>query len=405
VRSFGNVRGTPVFIASGSGAHVTDSDGHTYIDYLASWGPLILGHAHPRIVEALRRACADGTSFGAPTEKEVLFAEMLVEAVPSIEQVRLVNSGTEAAMSAIRLARGATGRDDVVKFDGCYHGHSDGLLVKAGSGGATFDVPDSAGVPADFAKHTITLPFNDAAAVAETFAKQGERIACVIVEPVCGNIGVIPPKPGFLDALRQACTRHGALLIFDEVITGFRVGYGGAQTRYGVTPDITCLGKVIGGGLPIGAFGGKAEVMRQLAPTGKVYQAGTLSGNPLAVTAGIETLTMLREPGTYERLEQLGARLGDGLAAVFAERGIPAQCHRVGSMLSCFFTEHEVLDAASAMTTDAARYGKWFHGLLERGVYVAPSPYEAAFVSLAHDDALIDRTLEIAAEVAGELAR
>jgi glutamate-1-semialdehyde 2,1-aminomutase len=399
------VGGTPVFIASGSSALVTDSDGRTYIDYLASWGPLILGHAHPRIVEALRRACADGTSFGAPTHKEIIFAEMLVEAVPSIEQVRLVNSGTEAAMSAIRLARGATGRDDVVKFDGCYHGHSDGLLVKAGSGGATFDVPDSAGVPADFATHTISLPFNDAAAVAETFAKQGKRIACVIVEPVCGNMGVIPPKPGFLKALRQACTRRGALLIFDEVITGFRVAYGGAQTRYGVTPDITCLGKVIGGGLPIGAFGGKAEVMRQLAPTGKVYQAGTLSGNPLAVTAGIETLKVLQEPGTYERLEQLGARLGDGLAAVFAERGIPARCHRVGSMLSCFFTEREVLDASSAMTTDAARYGKWFHGLLKRGVYVAPSPYEAAFVSLAHDDVLIDRTIEIAAEVAGELAR
>jgi glutamate-1-semialdehyde 2,1-aminomutase len=290
VRAFGKVGGTPVFIASGSGAHLTDSDGHSYIDYLASWGPLILGHAHPRIVEALRRACADGTSFGAPTKQEVVFAEMLIEAVPSIEQVRLVNSGTEAAMSAIRLARGATGRDDLVKFDGCYHGHSDGLLVKAGSGGATFNVPDSAGVPADFTKHTITLPFNDAAVVAETLSARGERIACVIVEPVCGNIGVIPPKPGFLEALREACTRYGALLIFDEVITGFRVAYGGAQARYGVTPDITCLGKIIGGGLPIGAFGGAADVMQQLAPTGQVYQAGTLSGNPRAVTAGIETL-------------------------------------------------------------------------------------------------------------------
>jgi glutamate-1-semialdehyde 2,1-aminomutase len=404
VRAFGKVGGTPVFVASARGATLTDSDGKTYTDYLASWGPLILGHAHPRVVEALRRACAEGTSFGAPTEKEVQFAEMIVEAVPSIEQVRLVNSGTEAAMSAIRLARGVTGRDAIVKFDGCYHGHSDCLLVKAGSGGATFDVPDSAGVPADFAKHTITLPYNDAAAVASTLERRGERIACVIVEPVCGNIGVIPPKPGFLEGLREACTKHGTLLIFDEVITGFRVAYGGAQERYGVVPDITCLGKVIGGGLPIGAFGGPAAVMQALAPTGKVYQAGTLSGNPLAVTAGIETLKVLQEPGTYERLEALGARLGDGLAAVFDERGIPAQCHRVGSMMSCFFTSEEVLDARSAMTTDAERYAKWFHALLERGVYVAPSPYEAMFVSLAHTDELIGRTLEAAGEAAREIA-
>lgn len=402
VRAFGKVGGTPPFIASGSGATITDVDGRTYTDYLASWGPLILGHAHPRVVEALRRACAGGTSFGAPTEKEVRFAEMIVEAVPSIEKVRLVNSGTEAAMSAIRLARGVTGRDGVVKFDGCYHGHSDCLLVKAGSGGATFDVPDSAGVPGDFAKHTITLPFNDAHAVEETLARLGDRIACVIVEPVCGNIGVIPPNPGFLDACRAACTRAGALLIFDEVITGFRVAYGGAQTRYGVTPDLTCLGKVIGGGLPIGAFGGPAAIMDALAPTGSVYQAGTLSGNPLAVTAGIETLSILREPGAYERLDELGARLGDGLTAIFGARGIAAQCHRVGSMMSCFFTTRDVVDARTAMTTDAERYARWFHGLLERGVYVAPSPYEAMFVSLAHTDELIDRTLEAAAEAAKE---
>jgi len=403
VRAFGKVGGTPPFIASGSGATITDVDGRTYTDYLASWGPLILGHAHPRVVEALRRACAGGTSFGAPTEKEVRFAEMIVEAVPSIEKVRLVNSGTEAAMSAIRLARGVTGRDGVVKFDGCYHGHSDSLLVKAGSGGATFDVPDSAGVPSDFAKHTITLPFNDAHAVEETLNRLGERTACVIVEPVCGNIGVIPPKPGFLDACRAACTRHGALLIFDEVITGFRVAYGGAQARYGVTPDLTCLGKAIGGGLPIGAFGGPAAIMDALAPTGKVYQAGTLSGNPLAVTAGLETLSILREPGTYERLDELGARLGDGLTAIFDARGIAAQCHRVGSMMSCFFTTNDVVDARTAMTTDADGYAKWFHGLLGRGVYVAPSPYEAMFVSLAHTDELIDRTLDAAAEVASEV--
>jgi len=403
VRAFGKVGGTPVFAASGSGATLTDVDGRTYTDYLASWGPLILGHAHPRVVEALRRACADGTSFGAPTEKEVRFAEMIVEAVPSIEKVRLVSSGTEAAMSAIRLARGVTGRDGVVKFDGCYHGHSDSLLVKAGSGGATFDVPDSAGVPSDFAKHTITLPFNDAHAVEETLNRLGERTACVIVEPVCGNIGVIPPKPGFLDACRAACTRHGALLIFDEVITGFRVAYGGAQARYGVTPDLTCLGKAIGGGLPIGAFGGPAAIMDALAPTGKVYQAGTLSGNPLAVTAGLETLSILREPGTYERLDELGARLGDGLTAIFDARGIAAQCHRVGSMMSCFFTTNDVVDARTAMTTDADGYAKWFHGLLGRGVYVAPSPYEAMFVSLAHTDELIDRTLDAAAEVASEV--
>ncbi len=395
--------GTPVFIASGSGATITDSDGNRFIDYLASWGPLILGHAHPRVVEALQQACAEGTSFGAPTEKEALFAEMIVEAVPSIEKVRLVNSGTEAAMSAIRLARGVTGRDAIVKFDGCYHGHSDSLLVKAGSGGATFDVPDSAGVPADFAKHTITLPYNDKKAVAQTLDRWGERIACVILEPVCGNIGVIPPRPGFLEAVREACTKHGALLVFDEVITGFRVAYGGAQERSGVMPDITCLGKVVGGGLPIGAFGGKAEVMDELAPTGKVYQAGTLSGNPLAVTAGMATLEVLREPGTYERLEELGARFGDGLAATFERRGIPAQCHRVGSMLSCFFTDEEVLDARGAMTTDAERFSGWFHGLLSRGVYVAPSPYEAAFVSLAHTEELIDRTLAAATEVAKEI--
>ena len=404
VRAFAKVGGTPIFIASGSGATITDTDGRTYIDYLASWGPLILGHAHPRVVEALRGACAGGTSFGAPTVREVEFAEMIVAAVPSIEQVRLVNSGTEAAMSAIRLARGFTRRDAIVKFDGCYHGHSDCLLVKAGSGGATFDVPDSAGVPADFARHTITLPYNDAAAVEETLEEHGGRIACVILEPVCGNVGVIPPKSGFLEACRAACTKHGALLIFDEVITGFRVAYGGAQARYGVAPDITCLGKVIGGGLPIGAFGGRAEIMRHLAPTGKVYQAGTLSGNPLAVTAGMETLRLLKEPGTYERLEALGARLGDGLKRVFARHGIAAQCPRVGSMLSCFFTDEDVVDARTAMTTDAKLYARWFHGLLGRGVYIAPSPYEAAFVSLAHTEALIDRTLDAADEVARELA-
>jgi glutamate-1-semialdehyde 2,1-aminomutase len=306
-------------------------------------------------------------------------------------------------MSAIRLARGVTGRDAIVKFDGCYHGHSDCLLVKAGSGGATFDVPDSAGVPADFAKHTITLPYNDAHAVTKTLDELGARIACVILEPVCGNVGVIPPRPGFLEACRAACTKHGALLIFDEVITGFRVAYGGAQARFGVIPDVTCLGKIIGGGLPIGAFGGRAEIMDALAPTGKVYQAGTLSGNPLAVTAGIETLRLLQEPGTYERLETLGARLGDGLKRIFDEHGVPAQCRRVGSMLSCFFTEQDVVDARTAMTTDAARFGKWFHGLLERGVYVAPSPYEAAFVSLAHTEELIDRALEAADDVAREL--
>jgi len=403
VRAFGKVGGTPVFIASGSGAVVTDSDGRHYIDYLASWGPLILGHAHPRVVDALCEACALGTSFGAPTEKEVLFADMIVQAVPSVEQVRLVSSGTEAAMSAVRLARGVTGRDAIIKFDGCYHGHSDCLLVKAGSGGATFDVPDSAGVPAAFAAHTITLPYNDADAVRTTLERQGAQIACVIIEPVCGNIGVIPPEPGFLQAVRDACTTHGTLLVFDEVITGFRVAYGGAQDLYGVTPDLTCLGKVIGGGLPIGAFGGRAELMAELAPEGSVYQAGTLSGNPLAVTAGMTTLELLGEPGTYERLEHLGARLADGLEDVFRTRGIPAQCHRVGSMLSCFFTSERVHDATSAMTTDAERYARWFHGLLDRGVYVAPSPYEAAFVSLAHTEAMIDTTLEAAAEVAKEL--
>ena len=396
VRAFRAVGRTPLFIREASGALITDADGNCYIDYVGSWGPMILGHANPVVIEAIREAAARGTSYGAPTELEVELAEEIISAFPSIERVRLTSSGTEAAMSAIRLARGFTGRDRIVKFEGCYHGHSDSLLVKAGSGLATFGTPDSAGVPADFARNTIVVPYNDAEALSRTFEEQGSGIACVIIEPVAGNMGCVPPGPGYLEAVREIASRHGALLIFDEVITGFRLAYGGAQQVYAVKPDLTCLGKIIGGGLPVGAFGGRSDVMEQIAPLGPVYQAGTLSGNPLAVTAGLAILKLLRDSDPYEELERRSAKLEQGLRDTAVEAGIPSTVNRVGSMLTAFFTEDPVTDWPGAKQSDAERYGRFFQAMLEDGVYLAPSQFECAFVSLAHTDELIDRTIEAA---------
>ena len=398
VRAFRGVGGTPFFVARGEGARVTDVDGRSYIDFLGSWGPLILGHAAPAVVEAVADAAARGTSYGAPTGGEVEMAEVIARAMPSVEMLRLVSSGTEAAMSAIRVARGFTGRDVIVKFDGCYHGHADSLLVKAGSGGATFGVPDSLGVPAALAALTVALPFNDLDAVRRTFAARGGEIAAVIVEPVAGNMGVVPPTPGFLAGLAELTARHGALLIFDEVITGFRVAPGGAQALYGVRPDLTCLGKIIGGGLPVGAYGGRADVMKSVAPLGGVYQAGTLSGNPLAVAAGLATLRALADPAVYARLESLGARLESGLRDAAQKAGVRLTVNRVGSMLTAFFADGPVTDYASARRADTARYGRYFHAMLDRGVFLAPSQFEAAFVSLAHTPADLDAAASAARE-------
>ena len=384
VRSFGAVGGTPPFIVSGSGAHVRDADGNGYVDFVGSWGPLILGHAHPAVVEAVQRAAADGTSFGAPTECELELAELIVRAMPSIEMLRLVNSGTEAAMSAIRVARAYTGRSKLLKFNGNYHGHADGLLVKAGSGAATYGVPTSAGVPPGYAAETLVAEYNNLASVEALFDANVNQIAAVVVEPVAGNMGVVPPADGFLTGLRNLCDDNGALLIFDEVITGFRVAYGGAQERYRVRPDLTCLGKIIGGGLPVGAYGGRAEVMQVVAPLGPAYQAGTLSGNPLATAAGIACLHELAKPGVYDTLEALGAEAEAGLLAAGDATGVPLTVNRVGSMLTAFFTESSVSTWDEAASSDTGQYAAFFHGLLERGVYVAPSQFEAAFVSLAH---------------------
>ena len=397
VRSFRAVAGTPPFIDRGQGCRVWDVDGNEYIDYLGSWGPLVLGHAHPAVVEALTKAAQGGTSFGAPVEMEVELARLICQALPSVDRVRLVSSGTEACMSAIRLARAYTGRSKVIKFSGCYHGHADGLLVKAGSGAMTHGIPTSAGVPEAYAAETLVADYNDIASVESFFQAWPDAIAGVIVEPVAGNMGVVPPAEGFLADLRRVTADHGAMLIFDEVITGFRIAYGGAQTRYGVTPDITCLGKIIGGGLPVGAYGGRREIMEMVAPLGPMYQAGTLSGNPLAVTAGLTTLTQLQAAGTYERLESLAGRLADGLAQAFAQAEVPATLNRVGSMLTGFFTAGPVDSLAQVEQADTEAYGRYFHAMLERGVYLAPSQFEAGFVSLAHTEADIDRTVEIAA--------
>ncbi|MGQ9859830.1 MAG: glutamate-1-semialdehyde 2,1-aminomutase [Thermodesulfobacteriota bacterium] len=398
VRAFKAVGGDPLFIERAQGAHIWDADGNDYIDYVCSWGPMILGHRHPEVVEAICEALGRGTSFGAPTELEVELAELIVERVPSVEMVRMVNSGTEATMSAIRLARGVTGRDKIVKFEGCYHGHADGLLVKAGSGALTFGVPDSGGVPASYAELTLTLPYNDVDRFKGVMDRWGEEMACVIVEPVAGNVGVIPPRPGFLETLREETTKHGALLIFDEVITGFRVARGGAQELYGVMPDLTCLGKIVGGGLPVGAYGGPRGIMEQVSPLGPVYQAGTLSGNPLAMAAGIATLKVLGGAGVYGELEEKGRRLEEAFRQAAVAAGVPLRQNRVGSMLSAFFTESEVVDYSSAKSSDTARYARFFREMLSRGVYLAPSQFEAAFVSLAHSDTDLDRTQEALVE-------
>jgi glutamate-1-semialdehyde 2,1-aminomutase len=396
VRAFRGVGGDPVFFARGRGPYLYDVDGNEYVDYVGSWGPLILGHAHPEVLEAIAAAAADGTSFGAPTEREVRFAEALVRAVPSMEKVRLVSSGTEATMAALRLARGATARNCIVKIDGGYHGHADCLLVAAGSGAATLGLPGSAGVTPGTAADTLTVAWNDLGAVEALFAARPTEIAAVIVEPVCGNMGCVPPRAGYLAGLRALTRRHGALLIFDEVMTGFRVAFGGAQALYDVEPDLTCLGKVVGGGLPAAAYGGKAALLDRVAPDGPVYQAGTLSGNPLAVAAGQKTLEILARPGTYEALERASAHLVDELGALARAAGVALRANRVGSMFTGFFSDGDVVDYASAKRSDTARFGRFFHAMLDGGVYLAPSQFEAAFVSLAHDERALDRTLSAA---------
>ncbi len=403
VRAFKGVGGDPFFVTSGKGATITDADGNELIDYVLSWGPLVLGHAHPAVVEAVCKAMERGASFGIPTEAEIILAEKIAALVPGIEKVRLVNSGTEATMSAIRLARGCTGRDLVVKVEGCYHGHVDSLLVAAGSGLTTLGTPTSPGIPEAHAACTLTMPYNDLEATEAVFNEHGENIACIIVEPVAGNMGVIPPEPGYLEGLRAITKKHGALLIFDEVMSGFRVALGGAQERYGVTPDLTTLGKVIGGGLPVGAYGGPAELMDQLSPVGPVYQAGTLSGNPLATAAGIATLDVLTAPGVFESIEKKHRQLGEGLGEIAAESGIPVYRTQVGSMACLFFNENAVTNYAQATASDTERYAKFFWGMLERGIYFAPSQYEAAFMSNAHGEGDIARTLEAAKAVFAEL--
>jgi glutamate-1-semialdehyde 2,1-aminomutase len=395
VRAFRAVGGTPRFIKSASGATMTDVDGRNYIDYVGSWGPMILGHAEPETVVAIQQAAARGASFGAPNEMEVELAEEIIDAVPSIEVVRMVSSGTEATMSAIRLARGVTGRNKLVKFEGCYHGHGDSLLVKAGSGVATLGLPDSPGVPASLAQNTLTVAFNDAAALAAVF-DQHRDIAAVIIEPVVGNMGCVPPREGYLEAVSEITGRHDALLIFDEVMTGFRVARGGAQELYGVMPDITTLGKIIGGGLPVGAYGASKELMKNIAPSGPIYQAGTLSGNPLSMTAGLVTLKRLRDKSIYERLERATAKLCEGWSAAARENGVATVINRVGSMWTSFFTAEPVHDWSTADRSNRELYARFFHAMLEEGVYLAPSQFEAAFVSAAHTDEIIEKTISAA---------
>jgi glutamate-1-semialdehyde 2,1-aminomutase len=404
VRAFKGVGGEPLFIRRAEGAYVYDSDGRRYIDYVGSWGPMIAGHAHPRVVAAVQAAAADGLSFGAPTEVETRLAHRLCALMPSIELVRMVNSGTEATMSAIRLARGFTGRDKIVKFEGCYHGHSDSLLVKAGSGALTLGVPTSPGVPAALAALTLTLPYNDVSELTEAFTRHGRDIACVIVEPVAGNMNCVPPESGFLESLRALCTQHGSLLIFDEVMTGFRVAQGGAQALYGIRPDLTVLGKIIGGGMPVGAFGGRRDIMEKLAPLGPVYQAGTLSGNPVAMAAGLATLELLDEPGFYPRLEQKTRTLTEGLEAAARDAGVAFTTNRVGGMFGLFFTNvRPVTRYAQVLACDLKRFQAFFHGMLREGVYLAPSAYEAGFVSDAHSEADLSATVTGARRVLGGL--
>jgi len=403
VRAFKAVGGNPLFISRARGSRIYDVDGNSFIDYVLSWGPMILGHAHPRVMKALKKSVDNGTSFGAPTALEVELAELVLKVYPSMDKVRMVNSGTEATMSAIRVARGFTGRDSIIKFEGCYHGHADGLLVKAGSGAMTFGVPDSPGVPKACAKNTITLPFNDMNAVKRTIEKEWRSIACVILEPVVGNVGCVLPKQGFLESLRKLTKKYGIVLIFDEVMTGFRVSFGGAQAHYGIRPDMTCLGKVIGGGLPVGAYGGKEEIMSMVSPEGPVYQAGTLSGNPLAMTAGIETIRELSKKGVYDRIEAKSALLEKGLIDAARRAGMKTRFYRAGSMFCTYFTDKEVYDYATAKKSDAAKFSKFFSGMLQKGVNLAPSQFEAGFMSLAHTDKDIDSTVRAAYETFQEI--
>ena len=404
VRAFGRVGGTPPFIKCGKGARVTDVDGKEYLDYVGSWGPMIVGHAHPQVVAAVQQAAAQGLSFGAPTEAESQLAAAIIRHMPALERVRLVNSGTEASMSAIRLARGFTGRELLVKFEGCYHGHCDSLLVKAGSGALTLGEPDSLGVPAAFAQRTLTAEFNNAEQLRELFAAKGGEIAAVILEPVAGNMGCVPPAPGFLEAARELCTRDGALLILDEVMTGFRVALGGAQALYSIKPDLCILGKIVGGGLPVGAFGGRQDIMEALAPLGGVYQAGTLSGNPLAMAAGLATLELVAEPGFHEQLGWRTMRLTDELCTLALDAGVAFTANQVGGMFSFFFSPGPVKTFAQVMNADTARFSRFFRAMLDAGVYLAPSPFESGFVSAAHDDADIDQTLEAAKGAFQQLA-
>ena len=398
VRAFKSVGADPLFIKKASGSHIFDEDGNNFIDYVGSWGPMIIGHCHPDIIKTVQDTMTSGASFGAPTERETILANLVIDAVPSIEMVRMVSSGTEATMSAIRLARGFTGRDKIMKFSGCYHGHSDALLVKAGSGAATFGVPDSPGVPADFAKHTLTAEFNSLESVRVLVNNNKDSIACIIVEPVAGNMGMVPPRDGFLEGLREICTDNGIILIFDEVMSGFRVAYGGAQELYGVTPDMTTLGKIIGGGLPVGAFGGKREIMEKLSPSGGVYQAGTLSGNPLAMSAGIATLNILKQPGFYKSLEEKSRAVAEGIAKAARDAGYPIYSTRVGSMFCAFFSKGEVFDWTTASQCDTKAFAKYFLAMLDEGVYLAPSQFETAFVSAAHSLEDIDSTIAAAAK-------
>ncbi|NND90798.1 MAG: glutamate-1-semialdehyde 2,1-aminomutase [Granulosicoccus sp.] len=406
VRAFGSVGGTPRFIASASGAYVTDTEQMRYIDYVGSWGPMLLGHAHPEVIAAVHAAAGHGLSFGAPTELEVEMAELICSIVPSIESVRMCSSGTEATMSAIRLARGYTGRDDILKFEGCYHGHSDALLVKAGSGALTLGVPSSPGIPADFARHTLTLPFNDEAGLRRLFEERGDSLACVIVEPIAGNMNFVEPVPGYLQSLRELCTRHGTVLIFDEVMTGFRVSLGGAQELYGVNPDLTTLGKVIGGGMPVGAFGGRRDIMERIAPLGPIYQAGTLSGNPIAMSAGIKTLQLLQAPDFHRKLHEKTGQLLRGMTAAADAAGVPFCTAHAGGMFGFFFsTADEVTGFDDVMACNAEHFRQFFHGMLNAGVYFAPSAFEAGFSSSAHTDEDIAQTISAATEVLAAIGR
>ena len=399
VRAFGSVHSTPVFIREAHGSRIVDADGREYVDYVMSWGPMMLGHSHPVVTEAIRQAAGRGTSYGAPTELEVEMAEIIIDAIPSLQMIRMVSSGTEAVMSAIRLARGYTGKNKIIKFAGCYHGHADSLLVKAGSGVATLGIPGSPGIPAALAELTITLPFNNIEAVEAAVKQHGDDLACVIVEPVAGNMGVVLPKPGFLEKLRELTREQGILLIFDEVITGFRLAYGGYQNLVHIEPDLTCLGKIIGGGLPVGAFGGRREIMEKLAPSGPVYQAGTLSGNPIAMTAGLTTLQILRDNrDTYEMLDRRTFHLCDEMLALFKQKGLPVKINQAGSMFTLFFTPEDVFDFASASRSDTEGFARYFRGMLTNGINLAPSQFEAAFLSFAHTPDDVEMTLNACAQ-------